>query len=290
MKNLTVSIGLFAHNEESNIKKALDSIQKQKTDLAVINEIFIVSSGSFDKTNQIIRSETKKDLRIKFLEQFQRQGKASAINYFLTKAKSQILIIVSADLRLHIKAIEEITLPFLHSNVGIVGAHPIPINLHQSQIGKEIKLLWQLHHLISLKNPKCGEMIAFRNVIRSIPKNSAVDEANLEVLLKLIGFKVIYAPHAIVYNKPPKNLKEFLYQRRRIYCGHLHIQNQYQYQVSTNNKKNLSNAILNYLNDNPSDIPIMANLIFWELLGRALGWFDYHVLGRNPYIWQMVSR
>ncbi|NMB56471.1 glycosyltransferase [Candidatus Beckwithbacteria bacterium] len=289
-KKISVSIGIFAHNEENNIKKILNSIEKQKTDIAKIKEIMIVSSGSTDKTDKLIRQFSKKDKRIKFLQQFKREGKASAINLFIRNSHAQILVIISSDLRLHSESIEEITLPFIKQEVGMVGAHPIPCNTQQSEVGKEVALLWHLHHLVSLHAPKCGEMVAFRSVVRSIPKQSAVDEATLEVLLKLIGFKVVYAPRAIVFNKAAKTVNDFILQRRRIYAGHLWLQNNYHYQVSTMNSKNNFEAILTYFQKNPEEIIILIKLIILEIYSRFLGWVDYNILGKNPYIWKMVER
>ncbi len=233
---------------------------------------------------------TKTDSRIRLIEQLDRKGKASAINIFISKANAQVLVAISGDLRLHTNAIEEITLPFLHTNVGICGAHPIPINTQHNPLGDEIRLLWHLHHLVSLSNPKCGEMVAFRNVIRSIPKESAVDEATIEVLLKLIGYKVVYAPRAIIYNHGPKTLKEFFTQRRRVHAGHTWIQTRYNYQVSTRKIASVISLIGQYLLDNPKDIWPMARLIIFEIYGRFLGWLDYHVFGVNPYIWNMIKR
>ena len=289
-KPISVSIGIFAYNEEQNIKKVLDSILKQHTQIAFIKEIIIISSGSYDRTNQIARQYEKKDNRIRLIEQLERRGKSSAINKFLKIAKAPISVVISSDLRLHTKAIEEITIPFLHKKVGMAGAHPIPINTQHSQFGKEIRLLWQLHHLVALKNPKCGEMIAFRNVIRSIPKQSAVDEANLEVLLKLIGFKVVYAPRAIVYNKGPRTIQEFLTQRRRVYAGHQWVVKQYNYQVSTLGFSSTFQTIIAHLFTKPNDTIPMIRLVALEAWGRVLGWWDYHILGKNQYIWNMIER
>ncbi len=290
MKSIPVSVGIFAYNEESAIKKSIDSVLKQKTDVAVIKEIVVVSSGSWDKTNSIVRTYVKRDKRIKLIEQFSRQGKSDAINEFLTKSLGSVMIVTGADIRLHTRAVEEITLPFLDERVGMVGAHPVPTNISQSTIGKEIELMWKLHHIVSMQKPKCGETVAFRKVIRAIPKQSAVDEATIEVLLKLIGYKVIYAPRAIVYNKIPHNLSDFLTQRRRVYAGHKWIIQKYNYQVSTMKVSNDFSAVLEHLGSHPTDIWPMIRLTVYELLGRGLGWFDYFILNKNPYVWKMVKR
>ena len=127
-KTISVSIGVFAHNEESNIRKVLNSIAKQKTEIAEIKEILIISSGRIDRTNKIIREYEKKDERIKLIVQLEREGKSSAINLFLRKATARVMVVISSDLRLHSEAVEELAIPFLHRNVGMVGGHPKPSN------------------------------------------------------------------------------------------------------------------------------------------------------------------
>ena len=158
----------------------------------------------------------------------------------------------------------------------MVGGHPKPSNAQHSQIGNEGKLLWQLHHLVSLHKPKCGEIVAFRNLINSIPKESAVDEATLEVLLKLICFKIVYAPRAIVYNKLPRTIKDFLIQRRRIYAGHLWIGERYNYKVSTMGVRNNWEALISYFVKNPMEIITLIRLLGLEFLGRSLIYFNPH--------------
>ena len=290
MRKISVSIGIFAHNEENNIARILDSVLIQKTDIVSIKEILVISSGSNDKTNQIVRSYQQRNKKIFLIDQLKREGKSSAINLFLRLAKGKILVTISGDLRLAKDCIEEIVLPFLHPEIGMVGGHPKPSNVAHSQVGKEGKLLWQLHHLVSLKNPKCGEIVAFRNSINSIPKESAVDEATIEVLLKLIGYQVAYAPRAIVYNKLPKTISDFIVQRRRVYAGHLWLRHKYHYQVSTLSFSNDYEAIAQYLFAHPKQILYLIKLVGFEFYARLLGWVDYHILDKNPYVWQMVDR
>ena len=287
---LTVSLGIFCCNEANNIGKLLASIQKQKTDRIIIKEILVVSSGSYDHTNDIVRTYAKQDKRIKLIDQLSREGKSAAINEFLTQAKSDILVIASGDIRLHTKAVEEIGLPFFHAEIGMVGAHPIPVNVSNNPWGEEIRLLWYFHHLISLQAPKCGEMVAFRNVLKSIPHESAVDEATIEVLLNLIGYKVAYAPRSFVFNKGPSSFQDLIKQRRRIYAGHLWVSQKYHYQVSTLKTVSTAQVIRGHLFSHPQDLYTVFRLVSIETISRLLGWFDFVILHRNPFVWGMVER
>jgi poly-beta-1,6-N-acetyl-D-glucosamine synthase len=287
---LTVDIGVFASNEEVNIEMALSSILASTLIDVKIRKILVVSSGSFDHTNTLVRNMMIKDKRIVLIDEAQRKGKASAINLFIRHSKAPILITMSADLSLSKRAIEEICTPFFTKEVGMVGARPVPRNVAHNPVGKEVKLLWELHHEISLIQPKCGEMVAFRNIIREIPLHSAVDEATIEVLLQLIGYSVIYAPKAVVYNKGPRSVNEFLLQRRRVFTGHEWIFDKYQYKVVTMMPSKLVQVVLIKLMQEPGLISPLLRLLLMEAIARILGWIDYHVLGKNPYVWQMIRR
>lgn len=281
---------MFAHNEEVNIAEALVSVLEQFQEVAQIRKIIVVSSGSTDGTNQIVLQMQKKDPRIHLIIEPRRRGKSAAINRFLREIDTPVAVTMSADLVLDRFAVEEITLPFLDDTTGMVGAHPVPINASESSIGAEMELMWQLHHQVSLKYPKCGELVAFRNIIHKIPKESAVDEATIEVLLTLIGYQVVYAPRSLVYNKVPRNVREFMIQRRRVYTGHQWVHGTYNYTVSTLSSQHVAEALAMHIAGKPADIGVAIKLVLLEILARSLGWIDYNVFGKNPYKWSMVSR
>ena len=71
------------------------------------------------------------------------------------------------------------------------------------------------------ESPKLGEIVAFRNVIPRIPLDTAVDELSIQALITQLGYQLVYEPEAVVYNRGPATVGDFLRQRRRIYAGHL---------------------------------------------------------------------
>ena len=93
-----------------------------------IDEIFVVSSGSTDNTNNIVNEISLSDSRVKLLTQDKRMGKASAINEFLKSARGDILILESADTYTDSDTITKLIKPFMQKQNGMVGAHPIPVN------------------------------------------------------------------------------------------------------------------------------------------------------------------
>lgn len=281
------SLGIFAYNEEKNIGRLLEAILSQELNKIQIEEIFIIADGCTDKTIIIGQDFAKKDPRIKILARKERQGKSTALNHFLNVAKNDILVIESGDTIPERNTIENLVGPFLNENVGMTGARPIPFDNPKSFWGFAAHLLWGLHHQIALQNPKMGEMVAFRKVFESIPPTS-VDEAYIEGLIKKMGYQIVYVPEAIVYNKGPENIKDFLRQRKRIFWGHYHLKKEIGYQVSTINVFKTFCLILKNFKFNFQYLFFTPAVVFLEALSRFLGWFDYKI-GKSYLIWDIAE-
>ena len=76
----------------------------------------------------------------------------------------------------------------------MVGAHPIPVDATDDFFGYAVNLMWSLHHDISLRDPKMGELIAFRNVFRRLDPNVINDELSMHQLVRSAGYRLVYAP------------------------------------------------------------------------------------------------
>ncbi len=284
-----ISVGIPAYNEEKNIGKLLAAIQSQKTSNVEIDQIVVVSSGSTDRTDEIVKDFAKRDNRICLVRQDCRRGKASAGNEFLRVARNEILVLESADTIPKDETIEKLCRVFMDERVGMAGAHPMPVNGQNTFIGYVSHLLWHLHHSIALKRPKCGEMIAFRRIFEGIPEDICVDEAWIEYEVLKRGYKIVYVSDAIVYNKGPETIDEFLKQRRRISCGHIDLQKRTGYQVSSQNLGLLLKSIIKaFPIKEPGKYAWFIGAFVLESLGRLCGYFDYYVAKKNHTAWSIV--
>lgn len=279
----------MAYNEQANIGNLLESLIKQKLSKVNINKIAVVSSGSTDNTNKIVEEWMKIDSRVALFTHNQRKGKSIAINEFLNVTDDEIVVVSSADILPDENTIENLVVPFFEKEVGMTGTRSLPVNNRDTFIGFAVNLLWDLHHLVSLEAPKLGEMIAFRNVVESIPGDSAVDEATLESIITQKEFRLRYVPEAVVRNKGPENIKEFILQRRRICSGHLWLKKRTGYSVSTNKVFRILRLLPRAVNFSLKKFFWTLGVIFLEFWARCLGTFDICVLNKNPYVWQTVK-
>ena len=51
-----MTLGICAYNEEKNIERTIRSIFRQKGRIAEVADVLVVSSGSTDGTNDIVRN------------------------------------------------------------------------------------------------------------------------------------------------------------------------------------------------------------------------------------------
>lgn len=285
----TCSIGVMAYNEEANIARCLQSLLNQEVSGYEIEEIVVVASGCTDNTVPIVCDICDHNPKIKLLEQECREGKASAINLFLRHVRSDIVILESADTVPAPGTIEHLLAPFADPEIGMTGGHPVPVNDADTFMGFIVHKQWDLHHQVALQHPKLGELIAFRRVFHRIPFDSAVDEANIEPLIVGQGYRLRYVPDAIVYNRGPETVKDFIKQRRRIYAGHLTISHKQGYTVSTMSPSRIFKALLRSWQWSWRAVLFIPAVIVLEAYGRLLGWVDHRFKKRDHAIWDIAA-
>jgi biofilm PGA synthesis N-glycosyltransferase PgaC len=282
------SIGIMAYNEAGNIAAAIRTLLAQQVRSAQLAELIVVASGCTDGTAEIVAELAQRDPRVRLITQDRRQGKASAVNLFIAQAKSPLLLMVSADVLVEDGTLEALLGRFADPEVGMVGGHPIPVNDETRFLGHAIHLLWRLHDRLAREAPKLGEIVAFRNLVPSIPLDSAVDEISLQALITQLGYRTIYEPQAIVYNRGPATVADLLRQRRRIYAGHLQVRRQQGYAASTMSVRRIIRALRGSGSFSSLRTALWTlGAIGLEALARGLGHLD-RLRHRDHAVWRPV--
>jgi cellulose synthase/poly-beta-1,6-N-acetylglucosamine synthase-like glycosyltransferase len=285
------SIGVMAYNEERNIGNLLRALCAQQLDTVSIGEIVVVASGCTDNTEGVVEEEINCDARIRLLVQAQREGKMSAINLFLENARYGVVVIINADVLPEADCIERLVGPFADPQVGIAGGRPVAINERDTLPGFAAHLLWDMHHEISLIDPKMGELIAYRNFPEiEISPDTVDDEGIIEELVAQKGMVKVYRPQAIVYLRGPTTMRDFVKRRRNIYAGHLQLRARTRYTPSTFDTFSLARQLflplLRWTGGRPRDLLRLAGVASLELYARLLGTYDWYVLKRDHRIWE----
>jgi len=222
MKNKpTVTIGIPAHNEESNIKKLLDSILSQKRDNFELEKIIVISDGSADSTEKKVL-EINSD-KIKLIADGERFGKPIRINQIFSEADSDIVIILDADIKLENDLVlDNLIKPFLSGGEvmlvsGKSGALP-PINFVQKVVYAGIKIWDEVKEKSGSMMYFCeGPIRAFKKPLYKeikFPSTSADDVYPYLFSVKK-GYKFHYAEKALARHKLPSTYADYVRQTRR---------------------------------------------------------------------------
>ena len=291
---MNVSIVVPAHNEAGNIRRLLTSLIEQETRLARVLEIVVVASGCTDNTAEVAREVGRGRPGMHVHVQERREGKVAAINAYLRMRdpRAEVVVICAADLDLARDVVERMVQSLReHPEVGMVGARPVPNNDPASFVGRMVRVLWDLHHEVSLEVPKMGEIVAFRShLVEYVSELSVVDEASIEDIVRAKGYVLGYVPDAVVTNHGPETIAEYFEQRRRIARGHYWLEFAFGYEVATLDKALLTKATAHVArNEDSFGKWALAAAIGTEVAARAVGFWEARVVGGKHRTWRVLS-
>lgn len=227
LSTLDVSVGVSAHNEERNIKQLLEALAA----VPFLEEIIVVSSGSTDRTDPIVKERALIDSRVKLIIQPARLGKVKAVNAIIDACGSDVLVFMSADTLPSAETVASLIRWFEDPTVGAVSARPVPVNKKKG-FGYVAHIMWSAHwrylwNLASSGNLAhvSGEMCAFRvTLLATLPEDVINEDAYMAtVTAKRKGFRILLDPNAVVYMKAPTSVVELIEQRRRVVAGHRQV-------------------------------------------------------------------
>jgi len=284
-----VSVGIAAYNEERGISHSLKSVLNQKMPPGYeLIEIIIVSSGSTDGTNSIVKSFQKSDSRIILIEEPVKRGKSAAVNVIFRTFKGDVLVLSGADSIYKKSAIYWLLKGFNSNHVGAVCGHIMPINPRQTLWDYGSHLLYDLHHLVTLIYPQklSGELFAIRRqFIRPVPENAGGDDVYLERVVVILKGTITYAPNAVIYILGPRTAMDYFKQRRRVMCHIKYAEKQTRIKATTMDIPNTMKIFIKNFSSLFSfhTLPVIS----MEILARVFAAWD---LMRNkvPANWESI--
>jgi biofilm PGA synthesis N-glycosyltransferase PgaC len=289
-----ITVGICAYNEDKNIGKLLQNVLNEQ-ELSPDSEVLVVCSGCTDNTAKVVNEYAAKDSRVKVYFEKERRGKASAINYILANAKSDILLFISADTLPKKASFSKLTLKLKIPNVGIVSGNPVPVNSPNSLVGRIVQLMWRFHgHVFEELNDAglarhATEVFCIRKgIVDKIPAETVNDDAYIAVTAKKKGWLIKYSAEAQVSICGPKTFREYFQQRRRIIFGHYQLRKltgespQYLvHMMPLHPVKTVKLCLWLFAHYDPLTL---ATFLHTEFLVNATAIFDV-ALGKNHFQW-----
>lgn len=117
----TITIGIPALNEEQNIGFLLRDLVSQKITNFRLSRIIVVSDGSIDETVSKVRSF--RDKRIQVIDGKVRLGKSARQNEIISKVKSDVLVLLDADILITDKLfLEKLVTPIIEGKADMTSS------------------------------------------------------------------------------------------------------------------------------------------------------------------------
>ncbi|MFH1678407.1 MAG: glycosyltransferase family 2 protein [Candidatus Omnitrophota bacterium] len=219
----SLSFVIAAHNEEMVIADKICntlSLDYPQDKL----ELIIVSDGSDDNTNSIIKNF--RDEKIRFFHYAQRKGKPFALNLAVSEAKGDILIFSDANVSYDKDALRNLARNFNDESVGCV-CGDVLIKARGSSVNKAIiyysrydRWLRQKEGLINTMLGADGAMYALRRALYSeIPANTIADDLLISMGAAEKGYRTVYEEDARGVEYTALTFNEELKRKARVVAG-----------------------------------------------------------------------
>jgi biofilm PGA synthesis N-glycosyltransferase PgaC len=226
----SLTIGIYAHNEQANISYVLESVLKRQ-ELSDTTRVIVVCSGCTDSTVPIVQHFAADDKRIELVIESERLGVGSAINRILERCQSDLLILIEADTRPYEGAVRKLAVELEENNAGQVGAWPIIENENNGLIPRGLAFIRRvvLRSLFDLRSfddrtYSNSEFVCIRRrLLDRVPTDIVNVDTYIDLCIHRRGYPVLPSRKVKVLVRLPESIPDFLAQRRRIYYGHMQI-------------------------------------------------------------------
>jgi cellulose synthase/poly-beta-1,6-N-acetylglucosamine synthase-like glycosyltransferase/peptidoglycan/xylan/chitin deacetylase (PgdA/CDA1 family)/spore germination protein YaaH len=224
-----VSIIVPAYNESKVIVATITSLREQQ--YAGPIEIIVVDDGSPDTTYQVACQHFGGTPGVQVYRK-ENGGKASALNFGLTRASHEIVIGLDADTLFASDTVAELVQPLANPRVGAVAGN--------AKVGNRVNLVtrWQALEYVTSQNLDRrafslldgitvvpGAVGAWRkSLVREVGgfrNDTLAEDQDLTLNIRRRGYSIAYADGAIGYTEAPDTLKALAKQRFRWSFGTL---------------------------------------------------------------------
>ena len=238
LPSITLIIPMY--NEEKVIKEKIENTSQLDYPRDKL-KIILLDDHSTDDSNTISSEAIKQtSLNARVIENQGGKGKARALNWIFPSLDCEITVISDADALLKEDSLLQITKNFTEPDIGgatgkiVILSDKARISKSQEDSYRFFYDIWRLGesniHSVSVCN---GPLMGFRTELLKrikIDPNAYADDSDM--LFKIIrsGYRVVYEPEAVVYERVPLSVKGRIIQKmkringlRRVYMNNLDL-------------------------------------------------------------------
>ena len=217
-----VSFIIPAHNEERHLPEKLENLAELDYPKELLEVVF-VSDGATDRTNEILATAERGNVRVVYLPI--RRGKASAVNQGVQQARHELLVLSDAATLFAADAIRKLVRHFANSQVGVVcGALQFLGSVESRQTEG---VYWRYEGMLRLMESRLGVTLTASGAIYAVrrecfvalPADTLVEDLMVPMNARKQGYRVLYDPAARATDFAPATVGGEFARRVRIATG-----------------------------------------------------------------------
>lgn len=221
MNKTTLTIGIPAYNEEANIGLLLRDVFSQNLHGLKLEEVFVYSDGSTDRTEKIV---SKYKGKVKLITSYKRKGIAQGLNKLISLSKSDIFVALDADIRITDKDfVFKLVLPLLENKADLTSSVIYPVK-PRTLVSKSLFLSMTIKLQLFRSINRGSNVYTCFGLARAFSKRfyskvhfpvSIGNDMYSYFLCKKLGFTFMSVPNAVAKYGLPTNFDDHKKQSTR---------------------------------------------------------------------------
>ena len=217
----TISILICAYNEAAGIAQKLDQTLGLDYPKDRV-EIVVVSDGSTDETENIVKTYETRNVRL--LRTTQRLGKTNAQNEAVTSCVGEVIIFSDATTVYHSQALNKIAAHYADPRVGAVsGRYQYFDESGLSPTGAGSIFFWNFENFIKISQSRiatisgcCGCIYSIRRTAYTVLSPDIISDLVQPLYVIKQGLLVLFEPEAMAYETTTVSSRQELKMRIRV--------------------------------------------------------------------------
>jgi cellulose synthase/poly-beta-1,6-N-acetylglucosamine synthase-like glycosyltransferase len=284
-----ISIIITAYKEERTIGKAIESILKNNLkDFEILvtapDDETLNAARLFKKNKKIktFRDQGNKSAALKLLKD-QGKGKSAALNFVVSKAKGDILVLTDGDVYMGENSLKPLLAPFKDEKVGAVAGNPVALNSKKTMLGFWAYVLSSIADKRRKRSSRIkkrlfcsGYLFAVRkNLFPKLSENLLSEDGFISHSVYRKNYDISYNSEAKVYVKYPTNFKDWIIQKKRSIGGYNQIKKLIKVEIRSFKQESLGGLELFKFVSNFKELIwlltlFLARIYLWMLIYRDI--------------------
>src|SRR5882672_8809714 len=199
-----VTVVISAYNEAAHIEATVRNKLDQDYPAGLL-DVMIVSDGSIDGTDEILKGLALQDPRVRFFRQEPRSGKTAALNGLLEHSRAEIIVFSDANSIYRPDAVRRLVAPFADPEVGYASGRMLYVDPQGSLVGDGCTAYMRYENALRACESAVGSVVgvdggvdAVRRPLYRPMRADQLPDFVLPLAVVEQSYRVVYVPDAML--------------------------------------------------------------------------------------------